>query len=111
MGWSRKLFLGFAGIALTLYSFYRAQPDMVVLTASGWVAAFMTTLVCGWVGKRLVRLAASLSDRVAALSAEVTELKLEKDRIVAIGEYLASQSTKTARRKQAPANTDQPTQE
>ena len=106
-----SFFLGFAGIALTLYSFYRAQPETAVLTASGWVAAFLTALVCGWVGKRLVRLAASLSDRVAALSSEVTELKAEKDRIMIIGEYLASQSAKTARRKQPQAKTDMPTQE
>lgn len=106
-----SFFLGFAAIALTLYSFYRAQPYTVVLTASGWVAALLTALVCGWVGKRLVRLAASLSDRVAALSMEVAELKAEKDRIMVIGEYLASQSTKTARRKQPQAQADQPTQE
>ena len=58
-----------------------------------------------------MRLAASLSDRVAALSMEVAELKAEKDRIMVIGEYLASQSTKTARRKQPQAQADQPTQE
>ncbi|GAB3441636.1 hypothetical protein NX773_17925 [Massilia solisilvae] len=103
--------LGFAGIGLTLYSFYRASPDVVVLTASGWVAALLTSLTCGWVGKRLVSLAATLSNRVANLSAEVVELKAEKDRVVAISEYVAAQATRNTRRKQSPVKEEKSTQE
>jgi hypothetical protein len=103
--------LGFAGIGLTLYSFYRAQPDVVVLTASGWVAALLTSVSCGWVGKRLVVLAATLSNRVANMSAEIIELKAEKDRVVAISEYIAAQATRSTRRKQPPIKEDSPTQE
>jgi hypothetical protein len=95
------LFVGFAGIGLTLYSFYRDKPDILTLTASGWAAALLTAVVMGLLGKRLVKLASALSQQVAELSVDITELRAEKDRLITIGEYLASQSTRTARRKQA----------
>jgi hypothetical protein len=100
------LLVGFAGIGLTLYSFYRDKPDVLTLTASGWAAALLTAVVMGLLGKRLVGLAAALSQRVSELSVKISELRAEKDRLITIGEYLASQTTRTAKRKQAaPAET------
>ena len=95
------LLVGFAGIGLTLYSFYRDKPDVLTLTASGWVAALLTAMVMGWLGKRLVVLVAALSQQVSELTANIAGLRMEKDRLITIGEYLASQTTRTARRKQA----------
>ncbi len=98
------LLVGFAGIGLTLYSFYRDKLDVLTLTASGWVAALLTAMVMGWIGKRLVSLVAALSQQVSELTAEIAELRMEKDRLITIGEYLASQTTRITRRKQtAPA--------
>jgi len=100
------LFVGFAGIGLTLYSFYRDKSDLLTLTASGWAAALLTALVMGFLGKRLVALVAALSKRVSELTADIAELREEKNRLIIIGEYLASQTTRTTRRKQtAPAET------
>jgi hypothetical protein len=92
--------VGFAGIGLTLYSFYKDKPDVLTLTASGWVAALLTATVMGWIGKRLVALVAGQSQRVSELTADLAELRMEKDRLIIIGEYLASQTTRTTRRKQ-----------
>ncbi|MCG2585823.1 hypothetical protein [Massilia sp. TS11] len=105
------MFLGVAGVGLTLYSFYRDRPDTVALTASGWGAAFLTAFVCGWVGKRLVKLIATLSNRVAELTSDLAELKAEKDRMVVIGEYLAAHSQRNARRKQSKSNDESIVQE
>ncbi|MES2741878.1 MAG: hypothetical protein V4754_13130 [Pseudomonadota bacterium] len=100
------LLVGFAGIGLTLYSFYRDKPEILTLTASGWAAALLTAVVMGLLGKRLVALASALSQQVTELSVDIAELRAEKSRLITIGEYLASQTTRTARRKQAaPAET------
>lgn len=45
---------GVAGIGLTLYSFYKAEPDTLLLTSSGWAAAVLTALSMGALGKWLV---------------------------------------------------------
>jgi hypothetical protein len=105
------LFVGFAGIGLTLYSFYRDKPDVLTLTASGWAAALLTAVVMGLLGKRLVALVSTLSKQVSELSVDIAELRSEKDRLITIGEYLASQTTRTAKRKQAVPAEAVPTKE
>jgi hypothetical protein len=93
--------LGFVGIGLTLYSFYKNQPDIVVLTASGWVASLIIAVAMGLLGKGLVELVSSMSKEIVVLGGRIADLEHEKERLITIGEYLASQTSRTARKKQA----------
>lgn len=87
---------GIAGVGLTLYSFYKKQPDILVLTASGWFAVVIFVLAGGFVGYRLVRLAASQTQQIANLSSTIANLEQERHRLITISEYLASKSIRQA---------------
>lgn len=84
------LAIGFAGIGLTLYSFFRESPSEIVLTASGWIAALGFALTFGYVGKQFVRLDASLSERVAELQALLAEQTAANTRLIEIDAYVIS---------------------
>lgn len=91
--------IGFAGIGLTLYSFYKDKPSEVILTGSGWVAALLCAVVFGYIGKQFVRLAADLSNRVADLQAKLAEQTLTNQRLIEIDAYVI---TSRGRTKAAP---------
>jgi hypothetical protein len=95
-----SFFIGVAGIGLTLYSFYKGTPDLLTLTASGWVAATLTAIVMGMLGKRLVVLIASLTKEVGDLNFRLAEALNEKNRLITVSEYLASKAIRTTTRKQ-----------
>ena len=91
--------IGFAGIGLTLYSFYRDSPSTIALTGSGWLAAFLFALTFGYIGKQFVRLAADLSERNAELRGELAEQISTNQRLIEIDAYVV---TSRGRAKAAP---------
>lgn len=97
---------GIAGIALTLYSFYKDKPDELILTASGWGAAILTAVSMGVLSKRLVILIASLTKEIGELNSNLSEAINEKNRLITVSEYLASKAIKTTTRKQSAVDTD-----
>jgi len=104
---------GVAGIGLTLYSFYKAEPDTLLLTASGWAAAVLTALSMGALGKWLVATIVELGNDlkeqnlrhekdIGDLNFRLAEALAEKKSVIAISEFLAVKAVRTTtRRKQA----------
>lgn len=92
---------GVAGIGLTLYSFFKDKPDVVVLTSSGWVAAVLCAITMGWVGTKLVRLLSLQTQEIAELTFKLTEITSEQRRLVTVSEYLASKAIRQTTRKQS----------
>jgi hypothetical protein len=80
--------VGLAGIALTLYSFYKDKPSEIVLTGSGWMAALLCAIVFGYIGRQFVRLAADLSNRVAELQVKLAEQLSTNQRLIEIDAYV-----------------------
>lgn len=83
-------FFGFVGIGITLYFAYTGKPDIFWLTFSGWAAALLTGICTGFIGYRLVKLAAAQGTRIDQLSAELERSKAENIRLTEIAAYIVS---------------------
>lgn len=87
--------IGFAGIGLTLYSFYKDKPSEIVLTGSGWAAALLCAVAFAYIGKQFVHLAAELSNRSAELQAKLAEQILINQRLIEIDAYVITTRGRT----------------
>lgn len=83
-------FIGFIGIGITLYFAFAAKPEIFWLTISGWLAALLTGICLGFVGYRLVKLAATQGARIENLAGELERTKYENSRLTNIADYIAS---------------------
>jgi hypothetical protein len=92
--------LGLAGIGLALYTFFGDKPDVLILTASGWIAALLCAATSCVIGIKLVTLLAQQSREASAMSSKLTEMQLEKHRLITISEFLASKNVRGATPKQ-----------
>ncbi len=99
-----SFFLGIAGIGITLYSFWKDQPDIVLLTGSGWIAATLCSVTAAWIGTKLVNLLATQTIEIADLTNKLAEASAEKQRLITISDFLASKAIRQTTRKQIPIN-------
>lgn len=105
------LFVGVASIGLTLYSFFKGQPDVFILTSSGWGAALLCAIAMGWLGTKLVRLLAIQTQEIADLTSRLAEVSGEHRRLIIVSEYLASKAIRQTTRKQSPLEGAMPPKE
>ena len=101
-------FLGFCGIALTLYIFFEKQPSIFWLTFSGWMAMGATLVAVVIFGGKLVDLARDLEQQKSLLERDLSEAKQQLSKVINISEYISSKAIRTAVPRAKPIGTDIP---
>ncbi|WP_153115893.1 hypothetical protein [Rhodocyclus tenuis] len=103
-------FIGFIGIGITLYFAFAQKPEIFWLTFSGWMAALLSGICLGYVGYRLVKLAAIQGVKIEDLTGELERVKAENSRLTHIADYVVSvrQRAKSPSSRKAAQSTEHP---
>jgi hypothetical protein len=94
-------FVGFLGVGISIYSLNTQDPNIWVLTLTGWGAALLIAVSLGYVASKLVRLAANQARIIKESEGKISYLKSENARLIDIDSYVISTAIgSSARRSQ-----------